>query len=52
MDNGEYPKRNSDFNRALNNAGFKSKRTTKGVEFQGLSLDSEALKSVDNSSIL
>ena len=43
-ENGEFPKRNSDFSQALNMAGFPTKRTNKCVEASGLSLDPETLK--------
>ena len=43
-ENGEFPKRNSDFSQALNMAGFPTKRTPKHVECSGLSLDPEILK--------
>ncbi len=50
---GEWPKRNSDFNNALENAGYISKKSKKGNEWLGIALTSEILqKTNDNTSIL
>lgn len=50
---GEYPKRNSDFARALVNAGYEAKKTKKCTEYYGLSLTPEILeKTSDNSMFL
>ena len=43
-ENGEFPKRNSDFSQALQMAGFKTKRNAKCTEALGVSLDPEILK--------